>query len=196
MQPNPPPRAQHNPPKMRGVYPVPPAPRRPHPLPPARPFTPRTRGWRLWLVVGGAFLLLCIGICGILTLSVSVMYANGVLPGVSALGLRLEGMNEREAAAALQSAWKQIHVTDGARSFTVDAGTLGLLLDAPATAALAYRQGRGEGNLLKILTSGAQILPVYSIDPALAENGLQALAQQVNSAPVNAGVRQIGRAHV
>ncbi|NWF69926.1 MAG: L,D-transpeptidase family protein [Chloroflexi bacterium] len=133
--------------------------------------------------------LLSVGVVSAVMFGLGLVYANGVLPGVRVGDVALGGLSLREAQEALARHWTTLIVRDGQRTWAVNPVTLGLLLDAEATARAAYAQGRGTGNAFRTLLGTAQIAPVYRVDQALAEQGLNALAPLVELAPVNAGVR-------
>jgi lipoprotein-anchoring transpeptidase ErfK/SrfK len=166
-----------------------------HSYPPAAPASqPRTkRASRistrlLWI----SALLIVLGTCGLfgmVGLGLGLIYAQGILPGVTALGVDLGGMQESEAAAALESVWSVITVRDGERLWNVEPAALGLSLDAAATADEAYQQGRGEGQLLRALFGRAPVAPRILVNAETAAAGLRELAPQLELAPQNAGVR-------
>ncbi len=122
-----------------------------------------------------------------------------IMPGVQSLGLELGRHSTVEAAALMQQRWQeqQIVLDAGHTTWTVTPETLGLTLDATATAQLAHRQGRSLATLRELIKARGQveIAPVWQIDPTLAEANLRKLAPQFDISPVEAGLRIVaGRA--
>ena len=111
-------------------------------------------------------------------------------PGVSAAGVDLGGLSAPEAAARLQSSWTLL-LSNGEQQFPVDPALLGITLDAQATAQQAVTYGRGHGDMLRALIGGADVPPVIQIDLSATEQGLQSLRDQVEQAPVNAGIQLV-----
>lgn len=128
--------------------------------------------------------------CAALTLGVGQVYAGGTLPGVYSGGIALGGLSETEAAQKLAQNWQQIMLHDGQRAWRFEAATLGVTLDAQATARSAYQQGRVNlGSALAGLIGRLDVPPVVSIDTPTLEAALQANADQFGQQPVNAGVQ-------
>jgi LysM repeat protein len=105
------------------------------------------------------------------------------------------GMSKAEAATFLQQHWQQrtIILDAGDPTWAVTPATLGMTLHAEATAQLAHRQGRSLTTLQDALQAKGHvhILPVWSLDPAVTEASLQALASQLDAPPVDAGLRVV-----
>jgi lipoprotein-anchoring transpeptidase ErfK/SrfK len=149
-------------------------------------------------LLGVALSLITIGLC-LLTLAAGVgllLASDQVLPGVSAAGIDLGGMSQSEAAQALATAWETngLWLRDEARTWPLSAAEAGLTLDAAATAALAHAWGRSAGGvsgLLQGLLGGATVAPVVQVDAARLSAYLEAVHEQVEEAPVNAGVRLV-----
>jgi lipoprotein-anchoring transpeptidase ErfK/SrfK len=138
-----------------------------------------------------------------------------ILAGTQALGRDLGGRTPDEAAALLRADW-QNHtiVLDGeGQSWTLAPDQIGAVLDAEATAARAYRQGRVEPSLENLLplatpetllplaqrllaTAGllayaevpTSVQPDWRFDRAMAAETLHALAGQLEITPQDAGV--------
>ncbi len=126
---------------------------------------------------------------GALVLGVTMVYSRGILPAVRALGVELGGLSQEEADDRLSAQWTTITLRDGERTWAVDPATLGLTLDAEATAREAYAQGRGQGSLGSALFGNANVQPVVHVDTQTAEQGLASLTSIVETAAVNAGVQ-------
>lgn len=116
------------------------------------------------------------------------VYSRGILPGVRAAGLHVGGRSVEEATRILDTAWIEITLADGGRTWSASPALLGLTLDAPATARRAYQQGRGDGSPLQALLGPLNVGPVLSIDYDMLQAALSDLMQQFYTAPVNAGV--------
>jgi LysM repeat protein len=118
-----------------------------------------------------------------------------IMPGVQVLDVGLGGKTTAEAEAALEAHWQQRTITLEASEATwsVSPDALGITLDAAATAQAAYQQGRSLATLEQALRQGGRLTmtPVWQLDPAVAEETLQALEPQLNVPPVNAGVRVV-----
>ncbi|TEU16378.1 MAG: LysM peptidoglycan-binding domain-containing protein, partial [Anaerolineales bacterium] len=118
-----------------------------------------------------------------------------IMPGVQTLGVELGGMSKTEAAILLQQHWQSqnIILDAGEPTWTVTPAMLGMTLHAEATAQVAHRQGRSLATLQDALQAGGHvnILPIWGIDPTVAEANLQALAPQLNVPPVDAGLRVV-----
>lgn len=188
-----------NRPPMRPQYAAHP-PQRPAyiPAPPTRAQQPVRRApaqprkinkWWIIAPIAGIFVLFAAA-CAAITLGGVLMYAGGVLPQVSAGGVALGGLSQDAAADKLRSEWSTIILRDEStdRTWTYDPAQLGITIDAEATAADAYAQGRGGGNGLQAIIGGVDIAPVINIDMVTATVALDQLRPQIDAAPVNAGV--------
>src|SRR5579859_477650 len=146
------------------------------------------------IVVGGAVLL---GMATLLAVFAGgiVIYGSGrILPGVSVAGVALGGLDADSARAQLQSAWKQITIRDGSRTWAVEPSRLGLTFDAAMSARAAMQAGRSSGAWLSALFA-EPVAPVVTFDPVAARQGLSALADSVSLSAQNATVRiEAGRA--
>ena len=92
-----------------------------------------------WLLI---FALAAAAVAGL----VSIYTGDRILAGTQALGRELGGMTPGEAAALLQADWQthNIVLDAGEQSWTLTPAQVGAVLDAEATAARAYHQGRVE----------------------------------------------------
>ncbi|MCU0514559.1 MAG: L,D-transpeptidase family protein [Anaerolineae bacterium] len=173
--------------------PIPPAAPPPpgHPRRAGRPPRPRPQPRRRfpWLLLIPVLLLTgCGGLLLLTGLWVGGLYADGILPGVRVGSVALAGLDETAAAGRLADSWHTITLRDGDRTWPQNAADLGIRLDAGATAAAAYRQGRGQGDPLRALFGRVELAPVVTVDAPALLAGLTALADEVNMPPVNAGV--------
>ncbi|MBI1259081.1 MAG: L,D-transpeptidase family protein [Chloroflexi bacterium] len=165
----------------------PPAPR------PARRAAPQRRAKRkqpdLLLIAMIAAPLLLVAVAGLILVigAAFVLGGSTTLPGVSAAGVKLSGLTASAAASKLQSGWT-LTLSDGTRSFPVDPASLGITLDAQATAQQAVTYGRGHGDLLRAIAGNVDLPPVIQIDLDATQQGLAALRDQIEQAPVNAGI--------
>ncbi len=156
---------------------------------------PARRRSFVWRVLLASFVLLLAAVLGGAAGGVTWLVAGEtILPGVSALGQPLGGLTESEAASALDPAWAARRVTlssdDGI--WSVSPAVLGMVLDAPATAATAYDAGRSLEPWLALPRSGVAALavpPVWTYDAGLAEQALNELAPTLAIEPQNAAVR-------
>ncbi|MFN8373425.1 MAG: L,D-transpeptidase family protein [Anaerolineae bacterium] len=135
--------------------------------------------------------LLMIAMCGAVVLGVTMVYAQGILPGVEALGVDLGGMPPSEASARLAAQWTTVTLSDGQRTWAISPASLGLSLDTEATVRAAYLQGRGQGNMFSALFGRIVVQPIITVDLQIAQQGLASLAPTVEIAPVNAGVHVV-----
>lgn len=153
----------------------------------------RSKHWPPILLAAALFLLGFLG----LTRAYEAWCAGRIYPGVRVWDVPLGGMRPDEAAAALE---EQITVLDRPvltlrgpdRSWGVQPTSLGLRLDARATAQRAFRIGRSvhEGVLahLWLLVAGQNLPPVLSFDEATARLYLETLAEQIDRSPVDASL--------
>ncbi len=133
-------------------------------------------------------LMACAGAAVLLVLGITVGQGR-IFPNVWALGVPLGGLTTDEAAAALQAAWNErvrIRLVDEDREWDVAPASLGLQLDAAATATAA----RGVG--LAGVPFGYGVRPALSLDMLTAQNTLLNMSTQTDLAPFNAGYRWEG----
>ncbi|MEO0597533.1 MAG: L,D-transpeptidase family protein, partial [Chloroflexota bacterium] len=145
----------------------------------------RLSGWLLLLPVGLVGMFGIVVIAGLLLFQMS--FANTILPRVSAGGVALGGMTETEATNALNAAWNTILLSDGEATWSVNPSTIGITLDASATAERAFAQGHGEGGLTAFFND-VDITPVLSVNSATMNTELANLASTIETPARNAGV--------
>jgi LysM repeat protein len=152
--------------------------------------------WRHWglVWVGGSLALLALAAITMITLA--LLYSSDlIMPGVQALGVELGGKRKAEAVTLLQQNWqgRTIILDAGDTTWPVTPSMLGIMLDADATAQIAYRQGRSLATLKDVLKAKGHlnISPVWSIDLTITEANLQALAPQLDVLPVDAGLQVV-----
>ncbi len=124
-------------------------------------------------------------------------FSQRIVPGVYSGSNRLGGMSITQAAIEIHKTWnlgRQITVTDGAHTWNIPAGSLGLSVDPLATAQMAYRVGHDQdlfsemSQMSQSLERGWGIAPIVIFDPQAASAGLKALAPQASLAPVDASL--------
>jgi len=163
------------------------------PVVPQQSIPPQKRqtaqGSHRWLI-GGGLALVGMMVFGtvIVMLGLIIIFNSGVLPGVRAAGVDVGGLSQPEAAAALATEWRTITVRDGDRRWQINPAELGVALNAQATAADAYAQGRGDGGLFAALMGEVSIEPRLTLNPTQLEAGLNSLADQVNVPAADAGI--------
>ncbi len=161
---------------------------------PARPALPRPRKRPNWLLWGIVTPLVGLPVIAVVTLALVmlgmlVLFGGRVYPRVAVGGVVLGGLSEAQASAALREGWTTLILRDGARSWSVPASELGITLDAPASAARAYAEGRSRGMWLSGVATAVNLAPVVSVDSARAETALRALADRFAQPAANAGLR-------
>lgn len=174
----------------------PPAPNQKRPLlPPARFRKSLSKIKRRWVVITfTGFFAALLFLCGFLVLGLGMIYNSGILSGVTVAGIELSGLSEAEATTFLESQWSTITLRDGNREWYLERQSLGIVLDAAATAKLAFEQGRTESNLLEAMT-GVEVAPIVTIDSDTMVDGLFTHAALINYNPINSGIEVVnGRA--
>ncbi|MDT8304497.1 MAG: hypothetical protein RRC07_01065, partial [Anaerolineae bacterium] len=175
----------------RAYHPAPPPPDNYVPVA-QRAAAPRRRWFwvSLLLLVALSFL----GLAVVAGAGYLVYRSPKILPGVHTLGVDLGGYNEETAATMLNTNWQAHTVVldggDGART-TIPATTLGLILDAPATARRAHSHGRDLRALpeaLQYRDSEHGFPPVWYFNPEVARTALENVAPQLAVQPVDAGI--------
>ncbi len=148
-----------------------------------------------------ALLLVTVILTALLAASVlafEVGYADRVYPGVSIWGIDVGGMHPEETRG-LESHPRLNEPLITFRgpeqlSWRVRPGDLGLYLDPSATLALAYNVGResqlrrGLVSHMELLAVGADLPPVIVFDESEARRYLEALAEDIDVAPVDAAI--------
>jgi vancomycin resistance protein YoaR len=150
-----------------------------------------TRGATLFLV--GLVILLVGSVLGF-----EARYANRIYPGVSIWGTDVGGMRPAGAAprlepdARLQEPLIRLYGPDS--SWDVRPIDLGLRLEPVLTLTQAYRLGRETSwvqsllSHLELLAVGANLPPIITYDESEARLYLEALAEDVNLTPIDAGL--------
>jgi nucleoid-associated protein YgaU len=125
--------------------------------------------------------------------------SDRILVGVRAGDVRLGNLTAEEAAARLAAAWaadeQQVTLVDGERTWEVSPESLGLSLDASATAQRAVAVGHGQGfgselaALAQGLLGGYPVDPVVALDAQAARAALEAQAEAVRIPPQDASIR-------
>lgn len=130
----------------------------------------------------------------LLVLGVAFFYNSSLIfPGVTAMGVELGQYSRAEASTVLQTAWNRQTVTlvNGLETWTVHPSEMGIMLDADATAARAFEQGRTGASWLHFLQNQGQfpVSPVWRVDATAAEAFLSQQAAVHNIAPQNATIK-------
>jgi lipoprotein-anchoring transpeptidase ErfK/SrfK len=189
MMPNP---NMRQPVPQSGYLPMPPNQRAPLPAQPRRNAHPKGKlspALRVGLLLTAGFVLFMMVIMGgVFAIGIGGAYNSGVLPGVSAGGVTVAGLSETDAAGKLANTWETILLRDGERSWRINTSEAGIALDANATAAEAYAQGRGEGSALQALFGNVDVAPVVAVDEAALRALLTNRSEELSMAPRNAGV--------
>ena len=146
----------------------------------------RSYRW-VWLL---SAMVVCMLFCviGAFSLGIMFVYSNGILPAISVSGIELGGLSEQEATAKLNSEWDTLVLRDGDRTWPINPATLGIILDAEATAKNAYDIGRTSGNPINALIGKLEVKPVVSINPDTATVEFGRIAEQINIPPIDASV--------
>jgi vancomycin resistance protein YoaR len=165
------------------------------PLPSRDPY-PWTRRILLALVGAGLAVLAATVVCA---LGARLVYAGRALPGVTAAGVNVRGMNRAQIEAALDQALAYpdqgiIVLHDGARRWIAQPRELGVTVDVRAMAQQALAVGR-EGSLparlraqLEAWLRGRPIGPILVFDQNAGAAYLRRLAQQIDQPPVEASL--------
>lgn len=162
------------------------------PLVPVHEREPLINPWFVRLPIlflsGGVLLIL------LLTIGVGLFqinYSNRIIPGVSAYGIDLGGMNVEDARRALDDHFTYdedavFTLRDGERFWQKSAGELGVIFDAQATVAEAFAVGHS-GNpvddlIEQALTwlNGRSISPVVRYDQGSAVQLLNEIGAEIN----------------
>lgn len=155
------------------------------------PSRPKRRGISKWWFITPILAVGVMGmsVCAALTLGLGLIYSSGVLPKVHVAGINLGGLSQADAAEKLRAEWDTLVLRDGERIWTINPALLGITLDANATAAQAYAQGRGEGSPFQAILGEVHVRPVLHIEMVTAAVTLDELAPRFEIPAVNAGVQ-------
>jgi len=176
------------------------------PIPPTQsnmpPYPPRRRkGLNPWLIrlpvllITGSILLLVV--LGIFLFAFQLRYTDVIYPGVSAMGVPLDGLSPQEAVAALDNGFTYDRDTiftlrDGDKFWQLTAGELGVSFDLESTVEVAYAVGRQENFASGLVDqastwfTGSSIAPRVRYEQQVALNRLNEIAAEVNRQPVDA----------
>lgn len=152
------------------------------------------RRWFILLLAASFLLLIGAGSAG----AVAYLYQRDrIMPGVHTLGVELGGQRVAEATAALTQNWDRRQITldagDG-QQFTLRPASLGIQLDAEATALAAYRQGRSVTNIeaaVRSALSSNGFEPTWTFAPGMARTAVAELSSQISVPAINAGIRYV-----
>lgn len=169
---------------------------RPRPARPPRPAAPAAakRAWsRPWLLLG-ALTVALMGLLALATLALTFLYRSDlILPGTRVMDVHVGGLYTDDAATLLAQSWRQqtVALAAGDDSWAVGVESLGLLLNAEATAEQAHQQSRNwsEAGIGLLQERSVQVTPVWSFDRQAAAARLEGLAPQLAIAPVAAGIQ-------
>lgn len=125
-------------------------------------------------------------------------YAHRIYPGVRVWDVDIGGLSVEEAAAALESGLRfdrpLMTVRDVGKEWAVRPADLGVHVDTEATLRAAYQLGR-EGTWvdrgiaqIRLLLFGVTLPPVLVYDQRVTRLFLETLAQQLETAPVDASL--------
>lgn len=130
-----------------------------------------------------------------------VAHGDRIFEGVSALGVKLGGMNRAEAQAALQPRLAQpqtVFLYDGSARYALTPAELGIRLDADTVVDAAFAVGRAGDWAEDVQAQAGALLygrPVSGsllMDEGVAQVALKRLARQIERAPRDASVALAG----
>lgn len=158
------------------------------------PVSPRSRGRLVWWgvvtpVIGIA--LAGILFCVALVAGMMIFYGGRIAPRVSVTGIDVGGQTLTEAALTLGGRWTLVTLRDEERVWQVNAASLGISLDAVATAQRAFSRSHVALSAAGWL-SPLDVSPIVQVDENRMREALWELAPTLERAPVNAGVRLTG----
>lgn len=152
----------------------------------------------VWLLLGLWFgLLLLLAISGVTALQ--LRYAGRIYPGVRVAGVELNELTRSQAAARLQERLMPYQGPDillrfDDQAWSLSGATLGLEVDADATAQLAYEQGRRASPLAalaaqwQLLRDGVDLAPVVRVGEAQVNDLLNRIAQAIEQPARDAAI--------
>lgn len=123
--------------------------------------------------------------------------SDRLLPGIHLDGILLGGLSKQEAALLVEQEFnngRMLTLSDGVRSWAVEAPEVGLRVDTYALVEQAYTYGRSQRFLpgflamLDALQNGWQPSLAAALDENAARRGLETLASQVFVAPLDASL--------
>lgn len=142
-----------------------------------------------WWVVGGGglFIGLIFAIVVLISGLIFIYTSNTMLPGTTVFGTEIGGMSQEAASAEIANTVATgMVISNGQQEWRIEAASLGIQIDADATATKAYDAGRDQ--FFVTLFGHVDIAPVLDLDVVEMRAGLESLAPQVNTPAVNAGV--------
>jgi lipoprotein-anchoring transpeptidase ErfK/SrfK len=150
------------------------------------------------LAFSGMAVFACLLFGGLLSFYSYYQYSGRIVPGVSAGGIRLDGMTPDEAIMTLQQNWElqaRIQVTNGIQSQALTPAELGLSVDIPQTVQEAHEVGHGgtmlaeTAEMFAALWDGWQVPPAVALDEAAARARLEAIAPAMSLPAKDASLR-------
>lgn len=182
----------------------------PGPVPVARslPVRHKSNGnTRKWLKIGAGVAGLMTLVSAVLVIGVAIigpanlMYGSGIASSVYAGGVAVGRLREDRAAERIAEAWSTVTLGGAANgeralpTLSIPASELGLTVDAAASAARAFEEGRSEGSIASLFADRVDTPLVVQVNPDLARAALTAHAAELSAPAVNAGVALVdGRA--
>lgn len=160
----------------------------------------KRRGLNPWfirlpiLALVGAFLWVILLVAFVMALQVH--YDGRIYPGVTVLGSNMGGLSAPEAASVLAETHRigedaVYTFRYGDQFWQMTAGELGVAFDAEATIAQAIQVGHTSNPInrfnqqTRAWFNGESVAPVITYDQTIAIERLNAIAEQINQAPVN-----------
>ncbi len=190
---------RHNQPTVRQAIPVPKRPATQ--APPARPqqYAPaplqlahqlpkKKKSYRGMWILGFVVMSMVMMCVGTVMMGMVMIYGSGILPSVTVSDVALGGLSEAEAVSVLQKNWDSIILRENERTWDINPATLGITLDANATAKRAYAMGRTTGNPLSAIIGRVSISPVITLNKEVALTEMSRIAETVNIEPIDASV--------
>ncbi len=128
--------------------------------------------------------------CVVLAAGFMLFYNDRIAPRVTVAQIAVGGQTVTEAAMTLGTQWSLVTLRDEGRVWQVDAASLGIELDAVATAERALSRSHALMSLAGWLTP-LDISPIVHMDENRMREALLELAPNLERAPVNAGVHLV-----
>lgn len=167
----------------------------------ALPVGPASRtNRRKWLMIGAGL----VGVMGLVTVLLvagvavigpaNLIYGSSIVSGVSAGGVPVGRLREDKAAEKIAAAWTNVTLAAAPTAerainpVSISAAELGLTVDASASAARAYDEGRSAGSISSVFAAAVDVPLTLQINTDAARAALTTYASQLSVAPINAGV--------
>ncbi|MFW6042402.1 MAG: L,D-transpeptidase family protein [Chloroflexota bacterium] len=170
--------------------------RRPAPPPPVYIPAPSRqvarRRWP-WALLAAFLVFLCGG--AVVLGGLYTYQRDRILPGVNTLGVPLGGQRVEDATRELEQNWDSRQIvldSGGSETITMRPASLGIILEARETALAAYGLGRSIPSIepaIEHAVARRELQPTWHFDPAIAEQGLQSVAEQLDVAPTDASIQ-------